>query len=82
MLDLGKFFYEKLELASFFEGLEQNQPELRLLDTDVIFFHVQVYFEFVTAMTGVLHKLGVCLGVREGGGTPLDMIDGWKERHA
>lgn len=63
MLDLGEFFNEELELASLFESLEQDEPELRFLDTDVIFFHVQVDFKFVTAMTGVLHELGVGLGV-------------------
>ena len=81
MLELSYLLDEEFELAPFFEGLEEGDPELDLIDTDLVFFHVRVYFEFVAALRGVLHEFVIGLRVCEGGGASMDVIDGWEEGH-
>jgi hypothetical protein len=65
LFELAKLLDEEFELASFFEVLEEGNPEVRLIDTNLIFFHVKVYLKFVAALGSVFHKLRVILGGTE-----------------
>jgi hypothetical protein len=61
LFELGKVLDEEFELASFFEVLKEGNPEVRLIDTNLIFFHVKVYLKFVAALGSVFHKFRVSL---------------------
>ena len=65
MFELCKLLDEELELAFLFEVLKEGNPEVRLIDANLIFFHVKVYLKFVTALRSVLHEFRVSLGKTE-----------------